>query len=588
MKRFPLLLVLLALAGCSLPGVTPTPTALQPTAIPTPVDPGVLGSDDPAQLREKIPLLAQRDEAFANALEKRVPVLELRDGLDAEQLAAQEIALQTPAFVQPTRDPRSSAPLRSEIFGVYPLRASDITATTESCRQSRCYRVEMYNYALNLTTTAVVDVQRKQTVMVANLQDTQPDVPPQLTELATQIAINSPVVARELGVQPDAAQATMANIKTSLSKTTCERSKHLCVAPTFLQKDRALWAIVDLTDNTLVGARWTDLGAFGGPPVTEKDLQNQAISRTYCDQETTLERDGWSMRYMLTSSDGLKIAAVAFNGQPVLQSAKLVDWHVNYSKLQGFGYSDAVGCPVFSQAAVIAIGPPEVAELQENGQPAGFALTQRYWSEYWPQPCNYNYEQTYEFYADGRFRVKAASLGRGCGNDGTYRPVFRIAPAQPGTWSQWDGASWQAWANEGWALQKDVASTPEGYQYRFATASGGYYVEPAAGQFSDGGRGDNAYVYVTRQHPEQDEGESDLVTIGPCCNEDERQGPEKFIDPTPEGIADTEIVIWYVPQLKNDDTPGQEYCWANQELVNGVYETRVYPCYGGPMFIPLQ
>jgi hypothetical protein len=587
MRRLLIFTILLLLAGCALPGNGSTPTPARPTEVPTPVDPGVLAEADQAALRDKVPLLAEREEAFAQAAEKSIPVLELRQGLDDQQRAAQDIALQTPAFTQLTRDPRSGAPLRSEIFGVYPLRASDITDATASCRQATCYRVELYNYALNSTTTAVVDMGLRQTISVSNVQDTQPDIPPELAQLATQIAINSPAVVSELGGTPDASQATMANIKTSLSKTTCERSKHLCVAPTFLQRDRALWAIVDLTDGRLVGARWTDLGTFDGPRVTEKSLQNEAVSRAFCEQETQLERDGWSMRYMLTSSDGLKIADVQFQGRPVLRSAKLVDWHVNYSQLQGFGYSDAVGCPVFSQAAVIAIGPPEVAELRENDQPAGFTLTQHYWSEFWPQPCNYNYEQVYEFYADGRFRVKAASLGRGCGDDGMYRPVFRVALAGPQTVAQWDGAAWQTWPEERWALQKDVPTTTEGYQYRSTAEDGrGYYLEPSAGQFSDGGRGDNAYVYVTRQHADRDEGEADLVTIGPCCNEDERQGPEKFIEPSPEPIAGAEVVIWYVPQLKNDDTPGQEYCWANQVLENGIYVNKVYPCFGGPLFVP--
>ena len=43
-----------------------------------------------------------------------------------------------------------------------------------------------------------------------------------------------------------------------------------------------------------------------------------------------------------------------FGGRPVLESAKLVDWHVSYSESDGFGYSDAVGCPVFSAAAAFS------------------------------------------------------------------------------------------------------------------------------------------------------------------------------------------------------------------------------------------
>ena len=312
------------------------------------------------------------------------------------------------------------------------------------------------------------------------------------------------------------------------------------------------------------------------------------FTRQYCERETPLERDGWAMHYILTSSDGLRVSEVTYNGRTILRSAKLVDWHVSYSQLEGFGYSDAIGCPVFSQAAVIAIGPPQIQDLQQDGQTIGFRLSQSYWSEFWPQPCNYNYEQVYEFYTNGRFRVKVASLGRGCGNDGTYRPVFRLALAEASRFAQWSGSAWQPWAEERWALEKDAPATTAGAVFRFEASSGGFLIEPGRGQFDDGGRGDNAYLYVTRYDPSRDEGESDMITIGPCCNADERQGPEKFIGEPPESITDTQIVIWYVPQLKNDDTPGNEYCWANRMPINGIYETKVYPCFAGPLFVPIQ
>ncbi|MGH2565733.1 MAG: hypothetical protein ACRDE5_14550, partial [Ginsengibacter sp.] len=83
-----------------------------------------------------------------------------------------------------------------------------------------------------------------------------------------------------------------------------------------------------------------------------------------------------------------------------------------------------------------------------------------------------------------------------------------------------------------------------------------------------------------------DEGEKDMVTIGPCCNTDYHQGPEKFIEPSSENITNSKLVVWYVAQLKNDDTKGREYCWAESYLENGVYKTRAYPCMSGPMFIP--
>ena len=334
------------------------------------------------------------------------------------------------------------------------------------------------------------DSQTKQVLSINTLPDAQPDIPDSLKTLATHIATTSPQVAQALGYKPQDAQALMASTKTSLNNTRCERSQHLCVAPTFVQGDQALWAIVDLTDLSLVGVQWTTVGQSQQLPVSEKNLQDRIITQQYCEHTTPLNQSGWQMNYILTSSDGLRISEVTFNGKAVLRDAKLVDWHVSYSQKAGFGYSDAVGCPVFSQAAVVAVGGPQVQPITQNNSDVGFALTQDFWSIDWPSPCNYYYRQRYEFYNDGRFRVGVASVGRGCGNDGTYRPVTRIALAgDHNSIAEWSGSDWQNWTTEKWQLQTaQTPYTPEGYQYRVTDDSGqGYYVEPGQGQFGDGG-----------------------------------------------------------------------------------------------------
>lgn len=566
----------LILSACTAPASTTPPTSTEPGALAP-------------RATLDLPALATRAAQVQAALNQDPPIL-LLSGLDDERRLAQDIAVRDPRFLEDVRDPQTNAPLRSEIFGVYPTRESDYTdSATDACRQAQCYRVEMYNYAKNLTTTAIVDVQSQTSLKVNKIVESQPDLPPALTDLAVQIATNSPEVAEALGFQPGPDAATMANIKTALNRTLCERSRHLCVAPTFIVAGRALWAIVDLTDGALVGVRWTELGASGGQPVTEQSLQNEVVSARFCETNTRLERDGWQMDYILTSSDGLRLSDVRLNGQPVLYSAKLVDWHVSYSAAEAFGYSDAIGCPVFSQASVVAFGGPTVTDIRQGDRVVGFALEQTYRSDDWPLPCNYYYEQRYEFYTDGRFRIVAGNVGRGCGDNGTYRPVLRIAMPDDYTFAQWNGSAWNDWTAEQWTQQDGSPYTTEGYQYRLLNADGqGYTIEPGNGQFGDGGRGDNALVYVTRRFPDRDEGESDLITIGPCCNADYRQGPEKFIEPSPDPIADSPLVIWYVAQLKNDDTPGQEYCWADSVLESGMYVAKEWPCYAGPMFTPIR
>ncbi|MEP6903660.1 MAG: hypothetical protein ABJA66_18200, partial [Actinomycetota bacterium] len=523
----------------------------------------ILASPDASRLDDD--LVKARIEKIQNSLRQTPPIL-LLEGLDETQNLAQNLAVKDERFQRETRDAKSNEPLLNEIFGVYPLRESDFIGQTAGCRQSKCFRVEMYNFATNLTTTAVVDTNAQKVLVVTRIPQSQPDIPPALTELAKHLATTAKEVKAALG--GTAENPLMANTKTSLNRTKCERSGHLCVAPTFISGEKALWAIVDLTDLALVGVRWTQVGSTG-KAVTEKSLQNEVLTKKYCEQNTPLEKNGWKLNYMLTNSDGLKVSDVSFNDKPILTSAKLVDWHVNYSNTEGFGYSDAVGCPYFSQAAVVAAVEPKISEIKD-----GFSLTQRYYSDGYPAPCNYSYEQRFDFYNDGRFRIVAASLGRGCGNDGTYRPVTRISFADTqNNFAEWTGNDWKLWEKEAWQLQKsETVYTKENFQYRIANSSNqGFYIEANRGQFGDKGRGDNAFVYVTRNALDRDEGESDLVTIASCCNTDYRQGPEKFIEPVAEPLQNSPLVIWYVSQLKNDDTKGKEYCWAESVVENGVY-----------------
>jgi Copper amine oxidase, enzyme domain len=532
-----------------------------------------------------------RVEQIKQAMQGTNPVLLCGDSLNPQQKLAEQIALKDLNFLKNIRDAKTQLPYRNEIFGVLPARESDMTGTKGIVNIADCYKVEMYNYPLNLTTIALVNAKEQKVLAVTTQEQAQPEIPLYLKNLAIKIAVNSPEVQNAYGIKPNEADALMANTKTALNRTRCERSRHLCVAPTFVKEGKALWAIVDLTDYKLVGVRWTNTGTTGQvTPITERKLQDDKLTACFCEKETALEKEGWKMNYMLTSSDGLRISQVSFNGKPILQSAKLVDWHVSYSGTDGFGYSDAVGCPYFSQAAVIAFEPPKILQLKDDaGNINGFVLEQVFKSELWPSPCNYNYRQRFEFYKDGRFRVAAASIGRGCGNDGTYRPVFRIAFAsQQNNFAEWNGTDWGSWASEKWQLQSAITKyTPEKYQYKILDNTGsGFFVQPGTGNFNDAGRGDNAFTFITENIAAKDEGESDLVTIGPCCNTDYQQGPEKFIGTSPDNIQNKKLVMWYVPQLKNDNTKGREYCWAESVLENGVYVTKSYPCFAGPMFIP--
>ncbi|PID34008.1 MAG: hypothetical protein CR976_02535, partial [Thiotrichales bacterium] len=344
-----------------------------------------------------------------------------------------------------------------------------------------------------------MDVNSQRVLGMGQQSYSQPDLPDHLIKLAQAIADAAPEVKALLAEDAGRKLSTKAEFKTSLNDSRCERSHHLCVAPTYVFEEDALWAIVDLTEGRLVGTRWTELGKSEPPIiVTERSLENEVTFRKYCEQVNSLEQNGWAMDYVITGSDGLQLTNVRFNNKPVIKNVKLLDWHVSYSTKDGFGYSDAIGCPLFSSAVVIAYNGPQTEAIVQGGETVGFAVVQDFRQPPWPTPCNYRYVQRFEFYNDGRFRIAQADLGRGCGTDGTYRPVVRIdleaGDGAANNVAEWNGNEWEGWDKEQWRLQDNAKLTPEGYQYKVTDKQGrGFYIEPGRGQFGDGGRGDHAY-----------------------------------------------------------------------------------------------
>ncbi len=568
----------------------------QKTAVHTPPSGvAVLAKNIPqSELESKIPELAFYVDRVRQSLNKKPPVMEisLKDLGDESAFKAQQLALKDTAFTHWVYDTARHLPLRNEIMSVRKALAGDLTRNSkEAC--GSCYRVEMYNFYYNKTSIAIVNPSENRVVQVAHPEGARPTISPILHKIAVAIALESDEVILALGLNPTQKDIVMSNVQTALNHTLCERCQHLCVAPTFTKNERALWTIIDLTDFKLIGLKWTNTGRENKvrvKPITERSLQDEVVMKKYCakDNDTTLGK--WDIRYRITSSDGMEIVDVKYEKTPIIRSSKILDWHVSYSKKDGFGYNDAMGCPLFSTAAVVAFGGPSIDRLDDGN---GYVMVQDFRSPVWPMPCNYRYQNRYEFYEDGSFRIMGVQAGRGCGVPGVYRPVFRIHLSQdkadPYRFEQWDGKTWKAWTEEGWHKQNAQTSySPEGYLFRLINKAGkGYYIEPDRGQWSDGSRGDMAFSYVTVYHPDKDEGEQNMTSFGSCCNKDYRQGPETYATP-PESLEAQELVFWYVPVIQNDDTPGKEYCWAATEIEEGRSVTKVWPCPSGPRFIPLR
>ncbi len=504
--------------------------------------------------------------------------------------------------------------VHNDMMRILPAIISVLDPTSQkTCKLNQCYTAEKYNFVTNTTTRAIVDSDDNKMLSVKRFANMQPDISLRLTRIAQAIAINSHEVKSELNSTPTKLDISMANVRGALQESPCENSKHLCVAPTFSdhEKEQALWAVVDLTELKLVAAKWAGLGKTTTPAcISERSLQNRLIMEKYCQKETYIKKNKWEMVYRLTGSDGLEIREVSFKGTPILTSAKTVDWHVAYKQkgaanidtsmdtiIAGrrveysvddnnnylFGYNDAMGCPMFSTSVVLPFNAPQIEDLLDG---SGFSITQDFRNPKWPMACNYRYENRYEFYDDGSFRVLAINKGRGCGDDAIYRPLMRIdmAIAEEENFYENNG-EWQLWETE---KSKRVTATDNIYPFKITArnnASNGFYIEPNYGQFNDNSRGDNATLFTTRYN--EKEGNQDLLTLGSCCDLS-RDGVERYTEDK-EKISGENIVLWYVPRIQNDAGKGHEYCWADTVVAtNGNLEVKVWPCIVGPKFIPIS
>jgi len=527
-------------------------------------------------------------EQISRVLEQQLPILAL-NGLPENKSKAQEVFLAYPGLKPYLYIKNSAMPMRVEVMTVSPALPSAHN-NNAVCNDNQCFEITAYNFFNGTAISSVVDIQSNKILRFDQSSVTQPDLSERLVNVAKKIASDDPLVLKELakyledsGKNPDTGlEPLMAGTKTSLNNSFCERSNHLCVAPTYVLGSQALWVIVDLTDFKVAGLRWTNVGEQQSlTPVTEKTIANQYIYENFCLKETALKRGDWQFNYQITSSDGLRISDIKFRGKPVLDSMKVVDWNVSYSNFDGFGYADATGCPMFSSALVTALEPPVIEAVSDDSGADGFAITQDFQQVSWPAACHYRYQERYEFFADGRINSKISNLGRGCGASGIYRPIVRIELPQDQATSieTWENGNWANNEFEDWRRLSSSDSLNEArYSHRLTQRDGSYLLlEPSTGT---AGQDDEAYFYTTVGHKDRVEGSADLVTLGKCCNGDHRQGPEKFIEPA-EKLENKPLVVWYVPQLENNVAEDAQRCWAESVIEQGVAGVKTWPCTAG-------
>lgn len=566
---------------------------------------------------QETPLVRSYIRDIKEMIKRGEAVLPLNSNeLDAKAEKVQELLLKNQSFLKDTK--QNNKILHNDMMRILPVITSALNKKVkEICVSNECYQAEKYNFVTNSTTRAIVDVKNLKVLSVEHYSGMQPDISLRLTNIAKEIALYAPEVANELGEKPSRKDMTMANVRGTMKESPCDNTEHLCVAPTFAnhQTERALWAVVDLTELRLAAAKWAGLGKTTTPAcISERTLQNRFIMENYCQKDTLLDKNGWKILYRITGSDGLEVRDVTFKGRPVLHSAKIVDWHVSYQQEGGenldtstetymegrlvefvrgengkyaFGYNDAMGCPMFSTSVVLAFNGPQIKTLKGND---GFMLTQDFRNPKWPMSCNYRYENRFEFYNDGSFRIVGVNKGRGCGENALYRPVMRIDMniAKEEVLEDYSSGEWQVWESEhSLGMKAETEYKNNKYLFRITdkeNSNMGYYIEPNRGQFGDKSRGDHATLFASKFKAL--EGDTDLLTLGSCCDL-EIDGAESYLEDN-ESLNGENIVLWYVPRIQNDARDGHEYCWADTSIADdGNVEVKVWPCAVGPKFVPI-
>jgi PKD repeat protein len=504
----------------------------------------------------------------------------LSDDLTPEQALAQELALAD------SRVQAYTTGQRTEVFGVAQFLDINTPLNAQGCSIDNCRVVNIFNFDASATVQAFVRLDTREVLEVYYQPGVRPGINRRLADRAMEIALNEPTVIEVIGEQRTSSD--WAPMDSTLVGTDCERG-HMCVAPTFDMGDYIFWAIVDLTDDKFVDTFWTatDGSASGAYPYPDA---YEDTNFGGCPASGTVTRGGWQVDYNTTGSDGFRVSNARYNGELVINSAKLVEWHADYGSS---GYSDATGCNPNHGFPIYPYGETQTLDLMDGSTVIGFEVVQDFRMGSWGNTCNYRYEQRFQFFNDGRFRTVEGAYGKGCGQNSWYRGIMRVDLAVGGTDANdgiatWNGSAWQDVSTETrWCPEGDTnasctgfvpGTNPDGYRFRIedSVTNTGYYIEPGrVGNFGDNGRGDFEFVYAVAHRAS--EGDNDMGALGAGCCNDYNHGPDQYVNG--ESIADGNLVLWYVPQALTDASAPDYYCWT-------LTPPTTYPCFTGPMFHP--
>ncbi len=560
--------------------------------------------------------------APSSSAQRAVPVSIESALLSAEEQMAQTLALESRSLQ------RSAMGSHTEVFQVTRL-VQFRPKQQELCADAVCYQVDIYDYDAHTTTTLIVELNSNQVLDSWQNANSQPIFNRTVATRAEDLLINNADLTAALG-RP-AVRNEIALMDGQHGDVAGCADGDLCLTTVFVVDSGMVWATVNMRTNAVADIWWTARSTDGADTgkIAQQAPQQAANAReNYCGNTYFHSEGGWGVNYELSRSDGLHAYSITYNNQPVVDSIRLAEWHVDYTVQdddplrQGFIDYNTCGTPLGTGFPIGPFGEPQIVPIVVLSETVGFEIRQDYRQPRWGRTCKYRYEQRYQFFNDGRWRVVGTSLGRGCGDallkEAIYRPVMRIdlAPSATGEqFAHWDeGNGWvdqptEAWYGPGQTVTTtEIATNAQGYGFRIINQQRGFYIEPGKGQFDDAGTGDDGWLYVTKY--KTSEGAADMSSLSGCCATTYQQGPHNFVDD--EAISGENVVIWYVTDqdtttsfgasLPDEDRPDHiadaAYCWTdflldeNDDLVTDENDFGIpveeFPCLSGPMFVPIQ
>ena len=222
------------------------------------------------------------------SVRSKSPAVPLTEEISAERARSQDLALSD------SRVQALTVGKRSEVFGVRVV-GDHFPESSSACESAECYQVQIYNFDENAAVIAIVNLDTDEVLDVFHQPGVHPGINKRLNDVALDIALNHPDVIEELGFKPEAVD--MAPVDAGMVNTLCDEG-HLCAGPTFNMGDRILWAIVDLTDENLAGLVWAPSDPTGSSVLFEP---------AGCVPEGSINRDGWTLDYETTGTDGFRV-----------------------------------------------------------------------------------------------------------------------------------------------------------------------------------------------------------------------------------------------------------------------------------------